>query len=96
MSKAFILPFRLYDNNIYTTLLRHIKIKLEGHCLKEGYVKPESVEIIEYSPGSIMGENVKFLVSLQCMVCHPVVQHPPPFFSCSSSEEEQQQQQQQY
>lgn len=72
MSKAFILPFRLYDNNIYTTLLRHIKIKLEGHCLKEGYVKPESVEIIEYSPGSIMGENVKFLVSLQCMVCHPV------------------------
>jgi DNA-directed RNA polymerase subunit E'/Rpb7 len=47
-------------------------MKLEGYCLKEGYVKPDSVEIIEYSPGSIMGENVKFQVSLQCMVCHPV------------------------
>lgn len=72
MSKTIMLPFRVYDKNIYTTLLKHIKIKLEGYCLKEGYVKPDSVEIIEYSPGSIMGENVKFQVSLQCMVCHPV------------------------
>tara|TARA_Y100000816_G_C25912237_1_gene475766 strand:+ start:69 stop:722 length:654 start_codon:yes stop_codon:yes gene_type:complete len=72
MSKTIMLPFRLYDKNIYTTLLKHIKMKLEGYCLKEGYVKPDSVEIIEYSPGSIMGENVKFQVSLQCMVCHPV------------------------
>jgi len=72
MSKTIMLPFRVYDKNIYTTLLTHIKMKLEGYCLKEGYVKPDSVDIIEYSPGSIVGENVKFQVSLQCMVCHPV------------------------
>lgn len=72
ISKSFVLPFRLYDKNIHATLTKHIKNDLEGRCLKEGYVKPDSVEIIEYSPGSIMGENLKFNVSLQCMVCHPV------------------------
>lgn len=72
MNKYFVLPFKSYDKNIRETLLRHIKTNLEGKCLKEGYVKPNSVEIIEYSPGSIVSDNIKFQVSLQCMVCYPV------------------------
>lgn len=72
MTKSFMLPFRVYDKNIHDTLLKHVKLNLEGKCLKEGYVKPNSVEIIEYSPGSIVSDNIKFQISLQCMVCYPV------------------------
>ena len=72
MNKSFVIPFEKYDKNINNTLLQFVKKQLEGKCLKEGYVKPDSIELIEYSPGSIIGDKLKFQISLQCLVCYPV------------------------
>ena len=72
LNKYIVIPFYLYDKNVRNTILNKLKTNLEGVCLKDGYVKPDSVEIIEYSPGSIIGEEVKFQVTLQCQVCYPV------------------------
>jgi len=53
-------------------LEKKIKSMTEGRCIVEGYIKPESVRIVNYSSGKINGEYVEYTCSYECMVCHPV------------------------
>lgn len=58
--------------NLKDTLEKKIVKNVEGRCINEGYIRPNSVKILEYSSGNIVGENVEFMVSYECMICHPV------------------------
>ncbi len=58
--------------NLKDTLEKKIVKNVEGRCINEGYIRPNSVKILEYSSGNIVGEHVDFIVSYECMVCHPV------------------------
>ena len=58
--------------NLKDTLEKQIVKNVEGRCINEGYIRPNSVKILEYSSGNIVGEHVDFIVSYECMVCHPV------------------------
>lgn len=58
--------------NLKDNLEKKIVNSVEGRCINEGYIRPRSVHILEYSSGNICGENVEFMVSYECMVCHPV------------------------
>lgn len=58
--------------NIKDTLEKKIVKNVEGRCISEGYIRPNSVRVLEYSSGNITGECVEFMVSYECMVCHPV------------------------
>lgn len=66
-----LIPFYKIGNNIETLLENEIK-KKEGKCIKEGYLKPNSVSIMNYSSGMCISENVKFNVTYSCFVCCPV------------------------
>ncbi len=59
-----------------TTLKQNIEKKIiqktEGKCIAEGYIRPNSVRVINYSSGNINGEYVEFQVVYECMVCYPV------------------------
>lgn len=44
----------------------------EGKCIREGYIKPGSVNIISYSSGLVNSEWIVFETVFECMVCHPV------------------------
>ena len=44
-------------NEVLTAILKH---DLEGKCIDEGFVKPDSIKIVNYSSGLILGENVVF------------------------------------
>jgi DNA-directed RNA polymerase subunit E'/Rpb7 len=59
-------------NNIKPNLERIISSKVEGKCTVEGYIKPDSVQIINYSSGKVNGEYVEYHAMYECMVCHPV------------------------
>ena len=48
-------------NSIKATLEKAIALQIEGKCIVEGYVKPNTVEIITFSSGLF-----------QCYVCSPV------------------------
>jgi len=58
--------------NIKPNLERIISSKVEGKCTVEGYIKPNSVQIINYSSGKVNGEYVEYHAMYECMVCHPV------------------------
>ena len=59
-------------DNIKETLEKTIASKIEGKCIVDGYIKPNTVDIITFSSGLIKGEYVIFEVVFQCLVCSPV------------------------
>jgi hypothetical protein len=59
-------------STIKETLGKAIAAQIEGKCIVDGYIKPNSVEIITFSSGLVMGSNVIFEVVIQCEVCSPV------------------------
>lgn len=50
--------------------------KVEGRCISDGYVRPESVEIVSRSLGCLenhdFAANMAFAVSYNCQVCNPM------------------------
>ena len=59
-------------NNIKETLEKVIASEIEGKCIVQGYIKPNSVEIITFSSGLVSSNNIVFEVVFQCYVCSPV------------------------
>lgn len=58
--------------NISEILTTSLKNELEGKCINEGFVKPGSIKIINYSSGLIHGDNVVFSTNIQLDICNPV------------------------
>ena len=52
-------------STIKETLGKAIAAQIEGKCIVDGYIKPNSVEIITFSSGLVMGSNVIFEVVIQ-------------------------------
>ena len=59
-------------NNLKETLTKAISNQIEGKCIVNGYIKPDSVEVMTFSSGLLFGSNVNFEVVIQCDVCLPV------------------------
>jgi len=50
--------------------MRHI---LEGKCCKDGFVKPDSVQIVTYSSGKIFqGSKIQFEIVIEALFAFPV------------------------
>jgi hypothetical protein len=58
--------------NINAILHGVLTDKYEGRCSVEGYIKPNSIKIVETSSGLVVGNKVEFEVVFQCQVCFPV------------------------
>ena len=58
--------------NIKQNLERSISHNIEGKCIQDGYIKPNSVRVNTYSAGIVNNENIEFQTIFECMVCYPV------------------------
>jgi DNA-directed RNA polymerase subunit E'/Rpb7 len=58
--------------NINTILHTILTERYEGKCSVEGYIKPNSIKIVETSSGLVAGNKVEFEVMFQCQICFPV------------------------
>jgi DNA-directed RNA polymerase subunit E'/Rpb7 len=72
LSMKIILPITEVGGNIKQNLERMIVSKTEGKCIVEGFVRPDSVQILTYSSGKVNSGSVEFQTTFSCMVCHPV------------------------
>lgn len=63
-------------NEIGKQIKQNIENKLNnsliGKCIPEGFIKPNSINIISYSSGLIDGDSINYSVIFECMVCNPV------------------------
>lgn len=66
----------LINKKIDNILRRKIKDEIEGKCIKEGYVKKDSVKILFRSPGEILTShfngNILYHLKLQLEICNPL------------------------
>jgi hypothetical protein len=44
---------------------------IEGKCRKEGYIRPNSTQVVSYSTGLLNADNVLYDVVFSCDVCYP-------------------------
>lgn len=73
LTKKIVLPITLINENLNKTIKEMIKYNFEGKCGIEGYVQPNSSEIITYSSGIIEhGNLISFHVVFKCKICFPV------------------------
>lgn len=66
------LPCKHIGENIKVMLNKILTNTLEGKCNKNGYIKKNSCNIVKYSCGQVVGENIKFSVVYECLICNPV------------------------
>ena len=59
-------------NNLKQNLERKIASKIEGKCIVEGFVRPQSVQVVTYSSGVVNSAYVVFYVVFECMISRPV------------------------
>ena len=76
-SKALIsrnvpVPIVNIGGNLDDMLRRMIASSIEGKCIADGYVKPNSTKILGRSSGTIKGEFVCFDGSFECQVYYPL------------------------
>lgn len=72
LTSKVVVPFYLLGSNLDVILLQKLRQTIEGKCIKEGYVKPNSITLIQYSSGKCHKQNVHFIVSFSCMICCPL------------------------
>jgi DNA-directed RNA polymerase subunit E'/Rpb7 len=58
-------------SNTKSNLENLIVRKTAGKCIPEGYVRPDSIELITYSAGMVKMNMIEFQVVFKCNVCNP-------------------------
>ncbi len=66
------IPFQYIGENIKELLEKFLKKKYEGKCNVEGYIKKDTITVINYSSGVLNGEAIDFVVIFDCLICTPV------------------------
>lgn len=72
ITKTISLPIVAVGKTLQQTIERSITSSVEGKCIVEGYVKPDSVKVITYSSGVVKGDVVIFDTAYECEICFPV------------------------
>ena len=72
MEMKVLLHIREIGKTLKQNLQRKIVAKIEGKCVAQGFIRPNSVNILNYSSGNVNGEYVEFVCVYECMVCYPV------------------------
>ena len=72
ITRSIIVPINSIGKNIKDVLGKTISNQIEGKCVVEGYVKPDSTKLITYSSGLVEGTYIRFEVVFECQICCPV------------------------
>lgn len=72
LTQKVILSITEIGSIVKQNLEQKIIDKNEGKCIPEGFIRPNSVRIIQYSSGNVHSENIEFHAVFEAMICHPV------------------------
>ena len=72
LTRKVRLSFTSVGNNLVENISMDLSNRIEGKCVQEGFIKTQSIRIVNYSAGVITGKFVTFTVVFECLVCRPV------------------------
>ena len=77
LTKKIIVEARYLNENIDNYIENYIKTKVEGCCVDEGYIKPDTVKILKKSVGMLLGSrftgDVTYEIAYTASVCNPMI-----------------------
>ena len=72
LTRKVFLTMDQVGQNVKQNLERSISHSIEGKCTQDGYIKPNSVRINNYSAGIVNNEKIEFQTVFECMVSYPI------------------------
>ena len=66
------IDIQFVNKSIKETLRKKLAYRMEGFCSGHGYVKPDSITIINYSAGVINNDHIQFTCTIEMFACLPV------------------------
>ena len=72
LEKKIVLDYSSVNNNFLSNVLSKLKNDLEGLCIDQGYIKPNSIKIINYSTGELYENKIQFNIIYECLIANPV------------------------
>ena len=72
ITKTIVVPITHIGKNIKELIRQKLAKEIEGKCITEGYVQPNSIQIYNLSSGVVQSQNVKFEAVFECKICLPV------------------------
>ena len=67
-----VLRFKEINKNLKNNIEKKLKDKFEKKCNTNGYVRTNSLRVVNHSSGLLRGDSVDFTVVIQYKVCYPV------------------------
>lgn len=72
LSKCIEIDNTMIDGkNTKELLTRELKQAMEGRCIREGYIKRDSVQVVSYSAPKVVADKLSFMVVTECLICDP-------------------------
>jgi DNA-directed RNA polymerase subunit E'/Rpb7 len=62
----------IMDSSPTDLILKLLRQQVEGKCIKEGFVRPNSVKLRSVCAGKLEGSNVQYNVTFRADVCDPL------------------------
>lgn len=76
LRKKIVLDAKYLNSKVDEYILSFLKNRLEGKCIHDGYVKPDSVRILRRSVGMLIGSrftgDITYEIAYSAEVCNPV------------------------
>jgi len=72
LSQKIVLDYSNVNSELFNNLEYKLKKMNEGKCIKEGYVKNNSIKLLTYSSGELFGDKLLFECVLECLLTNPV------------------------
>jgi DNA-directed RNA polymerase subunit E'/Rpb7 len=72
LTQKIVLKYDEVNSELFYILETKIKKLNEGKCIKEGYVKNNSVKLLTYSSGELFDNKILFECVFECLITNPV------------------------
>lgn len=72
LTRKIFVPFKSVGSNIKEIIQKILVDDLENKCCAEGFVKQNSIRVLNYSSGEMQSNLVYFNVMFTCLICNPV------------------------
>ena len=72
LTQKIVLKYEDVNSELFNILEAKIKKLNEGKCIKEGYVKNNSVKLLTYSSGELFDNKILFECVFECLITNPV------------------------
>jgi DNA-directed RNA polymerase subunit E'/Rpb7 len=72
LTQKTVLKYDEVNSELFDILETKIKKLNEGKCIKEGYVKNNSVKLLTYSSGELFDNKILFECVFECLITNPV------------------------